>query len=80
MAPRPIIAALCLPLLFSGIATVADVNGAVAKFSHFSSSVPALFAALTMALLPGAVEPRPSRVRYQGIDQYHRPMVARSRQ
>lgn len=54
IAPRLIIAGICLPFVFSGIAKLLDFNGAVAEFAHFGFAVPALFAALTIALQLGA--------------------------
>jgi transmembrane protein len=54
IAPRLLIAGICLPFLFSGIAKLLDFNGAVAEFAHFGFAVPALFAALTIALQLGA--------------------------
>jgi uncharacterized membrane protein YphA (DoxX/SURF4 family) len=53
IAPRLLIAGICLPFLFSGIAKLLDFDGAVAEFAHFGFSVPALFAALTIALQLG---------------------------
>lgn len=53
IAPRLLIAGICLPFLFSGIAKLADFDGAVAEFSAFFA-YPALFAALTIALQLGA--------------------------
>ena len=54
IAPRLLIAGICLPFLFSGIAKLLDFNGAVAEFAHFGFAAPALFAALTIALQLGA--------------------------
>lgn len=53
IAPRLLIAGICLPFLFSGFAKLFDFNGAVAEFAHFGFSLPALFAALTIALQLG---------------------------
>jgi DoxX len=53
IAPRLLIAGICLPFLFSGVAKLLDFNGAVAEFSAFFS-FPALLAALTIALQLGA--------------------------
>lgn len=56
IAPRPLIAGICLPFLCSGVAKLLDFNGAVAEFAHFGFAVPAAFAALTIALhLGGSV-------------------------
>lgn len=49
IAPRLLIAGICLPFLFSGVAKLLDFSGAVAEFSTFFAQ-PALFAALTIAL------------------------------
>ena len=53
IAPRLLIAGICLPFLFSGVAKLLDFSGAVAEFSTFFGQ-PALFAALTIALQLGA--------------------------
>ena len=53
IAPRLLIAGICLPFLFSGVAKLLDFDGAVAEFSAFFGA-PALFAALTIALQLGA--------------------------
>lgn len=53
IAPRLLIAGVCLPLLFSGVAKLLDFNGAVAELAHFGFPFPALFAALTIALQLG---------------------------
>lgn len=53
IAPRLLIAGICLPFLFSGVAKLLDFSGAVAEFSAFFAA-PALFAALTIALQLGA--------------------------
>jgi hypothetical protein len=53
IAPRLLIAGICLPFLFSGMAKLLDFDGAVAEFSAFFGQ-PALFAALTIALQLGA--------------------------
>ena len=54
IAPRLLIAGVCLPFLFSGFAKLLDFNGAVAEFASFGFPVPAVFAALTIALQLGA--------------------------
>ena len=54
MAPRLLIAGICLPFLFSGVAKLLDFNGAVAEFAHFGFALPAVFAGLTIALQLGA--------------------------
>ena len=51
--PRLLIAGICLPFLFSGLAKLTDFHGAVAEFSAFFTQ-PAVFAALTIALQLGA--------------------------
>ena len=53
IAPRLLVAGICLPFLFSGVAKLLDFDGAVAEFSTFFA-YPALFAALTIALQLGA--------------------------
>ena len=53
IAPRLLIAGICLPFLFSGVAKLLDFNGAVAEFSAFFA-FPVVFAALTIALQLGA--------------------------
>ena len=53
IAPRLLIAGICLPFLFSGLAKLLDFDGAVAEFSAFFGA-PALFAALTIGLQLGA--------------------------
>jgi len=53
IAPRLLIAGICLPFLFSGIAKLVDFSGAVTEFSAFFDT-PRLFAALTIALQLGA--------------------------
>jgi uncharacterized membrane protein YphA (DoxX/SURF4 family) len=50
IAPRLLIAGICLPFLFSGVAKLLDFDGAIAEFASFGFPVPALFAALTIAL------------------------------
>jgi uncharacterized membrane protein YphA (DoxX/SURF4 family) len=54
IAPRLLIAGICLPFLFSGVAKLLDFNGAVAELAHFGFPFPAVFAALTIALQLGA--------------------------
>lgn len=53
IAPRLLIAGICLPFIFSGVAKLLDFNGAVAEFSALGFAVPALIAALTIALQLG---------------------------
>ena len=53
IVPRLLIAGICLPFLFSGIAKLLDFSGAVAEFSGLGFALPALFAALTIALQLG---------------------------
>ena len=53
IAPRLLVAGICLPFLFSGVAKLLDFEGAVAEFSAFFG-FPAVFAALTIALQLGA--------------------------
>jgi len=53
IAPRLLIAGICLPFLFSGVAKLLDFEGAVTEFSAFFA-YPAVFAALTIALQLGA--------------------------
>ena len=53
-AERLLIAGICLPFLFSAFAKLADFDGAVAECSAAGLPLPALVAALTIALQLGA--------------------------
>jgi uncharacterized membrane protein YphA (DoxX/SURF4 family) len=53
IAPRLLIAGICLPFLFSGVAKLLDFDGAMAEFAHFGFPFPELFAALTIVLQLG---------------------------
>lgn len=53
-AERLLIAGICLPFLFSAFAKLVDFDGAIAEFTAVGFPLPAVFAALTIALQLGA--------------------------